>query len=213
MSELYGKLAESVIAGNMEEARRLTQQALDGGAAATEILEKGLLPGMDVVGQRFKAAEMFIPEVLLSARTMHAAMEILRPLLSEADAAGAGTVVIGTVEGDLHDIGKNLVAMMLEGAGFKVVDLGTDVKPAEFVGAVKEHKADILGMSALLTTTMPKMEETVKALVEAGIRDQVKVMAGGAPVTQDFVDKIGGDAYGANAASAVDKAKALVGKS
>ncbi len=165
---------------------------------------------MDVVGQRFKACEMFIPEVIRSANTMHTAMDIIRPLLSESDAAGLGRVVIGTVEGDLHDIGKNLVAMMLEGAGFKVVNLGTDIKPQGFVEAAKEHKANILGMSALLTTTMPKMRETINALQEAGIRNQIKVMAGGAPVTQDFVDEIGADAYGANAAAAVEKAKAFV---
>ncbi len=212
MSELYGKMSEVLIAGNIEEIKKLTQQALDEGNKADEILEKGLLPGMDVVGQRFKACEMFIPEVLRSAKTMHAAMDILRPLLSESHAAGAGAVVIGTVEGDLHDIGKNLVAMMLEGAGFKVVDLGTDVKPQNFVDAAKEHKPRILGMSALLTTTMPKMGETVSALKEAGIRDQIKVMAGGAPVTQDFVDEIGADAYGSNATAAVEKAKAFAGK-
>jgi corrinoid protein of di/trimethylamine methyltransferase len=185
---------------------------LDSGSEATEILNKGLLPGMDIVGQRFKAAEMFIPEVLRSAKTMHASMEILRPLLSETEAAGSGTVVIGTMEGDLHDIGKNLVGMMLEGAGFTIVDLGTSVEPQKFVDAVKEHKPKIVGMSALLTTTMPKMGETVNALKEAGVRDQIKVMAGGAPVTQDFVDEIGADAYGSNATAAVEKAKAFVGK-
>ena len=212
MSEVYGKMSETLIAGDIEEIKKLTQQALDSGSAAGEILNKGLLPGMDIVGQRFKACEMFIPEVLRSAKTMHASMEILRPLLSDSDAAGSGTVVIGTVEGDLHDIGKNLVAMMLEGAGFKIVDLGTDVKPQQFLDAAKEHKPKILGMSALLTTTMPKMGETVNALKEAGIRDQIKVMAGGAPVTQDFVDEIGADAYGSNATAAVEKAKSLVGK-
>jgi corrinoid protein of di/trimethylamine methyltransferase len=212
MSEVYGKMSETLISGNIEEIKKLTQQALDGGVEAKEILEKGLLPGMDIVGQRFKACEMFIPEVLRSAKTMHGAMEILRPLLSEKDAAGAGSVVIGTVEGDLHDIGKNLVAMMLEGAGFRVVDLGTDVKPQSFVDATKEHKPRILGMSALLTTTMPKMGETVNALKEAGIRDQIKVMAGGAPVTQDFVEEIGADAYGSNATAAVERAKTLVGR-
>jgi corrinoid protein of di/trimethylamine methyltransferase len=212
MSEVYAKMSEVLINGNIEEIRKLTQQALDEGVQAEEILEKGLLPGMDIVGQRFKACEMFIPEVLRSAKTMHGAMDILRPFLSESEAAGVGTVVIGTVEGDLHDIGKNLVAMMLEGAGFRVVDLGTDVKPEGFVDAAKEHKPRILGMSALLTTTMPKMGETVNALKEAGIRDQIKVMAGGAPVTQDFVDEIGADAYGSNATAAVEKAKTLVGK-
>jgi corrinoid protein of di/trimethylamine methyltransferase len=212
MSELYGKMSEVLISGGIEEIKQLTQQALDGGAEAKAVLEGGLLPGMDIVGQRFKACEMFIPEVLRSAKTMQASMEILRPLLSDADAAGAGMVIVGTVEGDLHDIGKNLVGMMLEGAGFRVVDLGTDVKPQDFVEAAKEHKPNIVGMSALLTTTMPKMGETVNALKEAGIRDQIKVMAGGAPVTQDFVDEIGADAYGSNATAAVEKAKSLVGK-
>ena len=207
MSELYGRMSGELVSGNIEEIKKLTQQALDEGTPAQEILEKGLLPGMDIVGQRFKAAEMFIPEVLRSAKAMHAAMEILRPLLSESEAAAAGTVVIGTVEGDLHDIGKNLVAMMLEGVGFKVVDLGSNVKPQAFVEAAKEHKPNIIGMSALLTTTMPKMGETIHALKEAGIRDQIKVMAGGAPVTQEFVDEIGADTYGANAAAAVEKAR------
>ena len=210
MSELYEKMAQELIKGNEADVKKLTQDALDGGATARDVLDNGLLAGMDVVGKRFKAGDMFIPEVLLCARTMHAAMDILKPLLSEADAAGSGKVIIGTVEGDLHDIGKNLVGMMLEGAGFKVVDLGVNIKPQEFVDAVKEHQPDIVGMSALLTTTMPKMEQTIAALKEAGIRDQVKIMAGGAPVTQDFIDKIGADAYGANAASASENAKALV---
>jgi 5-methyltetrahydrofolate--homocysteine methyltransferase len=210
MEELFEKMAEVLIAGKQDEVKSLTQEALDKGAAARDILDKGLLAGMDVVGQRFKAGDMFIPEVLLCARCMHGAMDILRPLLSEADAAGVGTYLIGTVEGDLHDIGKNLVSMMLQGAGFQVIDLGTNITAQQFVDAVKEHQPNILGMSALLTTTMPRMEETIQALKEAGIRDQVKIMAGGAPVTQDFVDKIGGDAYGANAASATEKAKELV---
>ena len=212
MSELFEKISEILIAGNIEEIKKVTQEALDWEVQAQEILQKGLLPGMDIVGQRFKACEMFIPEVIRSGNTMHAAMDIIRPLLSENDVADIGTVVIGTVQGDLHDIGKNLVAMMLEGAGFKVVNLGTDVNPQAFVEAVKEHKAHILGMSALLTTTMPKMKETVTALQELGIRNHVKVMAGGAPVTQDFVDEIGADAYGSNAAAAVEKAKAFVEK-
>ena len=154
--------------------------------------------------------EMFIPEVLRSAKSMHGAMGILRPLLSESEAAGSGTVIIGTVEGDLHDIGKNLVAMMLEGAGFKVMDLGTNVKPQTFVDAAKAHNPAILAMSALLTTTMPKMKETIDALREASIRDKVKIMVGGAPVTEDFAKKIGADGYGPNAAVAAEKAKALL---
>ena len=210
MSDLLEKMAEELIKGNEADVKSLAQKALDEGVSARDILDNGLLAGMDVVGKRFKGGDMFIPEVLLCARTMHGAMDILKPLLSEADAAGSGKVVIGTVEGDLHDIGKNLVGMMLEGAGFKVIDLGVNIKPQEFVDAVKEHSPDIVGMSALLTTTMPKMEETITALKEAGIRDQVKIMAGGAPVTQDFIDKIGADAYGANAASASENAKALV---
>lgn len=212
MEELLEKIAKELITGNETEVKRLAQEALDKGANAREIIDNGLLAGMDVVGKRFKAGDMFIPEVLKCARCMHGAMDILKPLLAEGDMAGAGTVVIGTVEGDLHDIGKNLVAMMLQGAGFKVIDLGANIKPQDFVEAVKEHNPDIVGMSALLTTTMPKMEETIKALTEAGIRDQIKIMAGGAPVTKDFVNKIGGDAYGANAASASEKAKALVAR-
>jgi 5-methyltetrahydrofolate--homocysteine methyltransferase len=210
MQELFEKMANALIAGKQDEVLKFTQEALDIKAVPREILDKGLLAGMDVVGKRFKAGDMFIPEVLLCARCMHAAMDILRPFLSEGDAAGVGTYVIGTVEGDLHDIGKNLVSMMLQGAGFKVIDLGTNITAQRFVDAVKEHRPNIVGMSALLTTTMPKMQETIQALKEAGIREQVKIMAGGAPVTQDFVEKIGADAYGANAASAVDKAKELV---
>jgi len=210
MDALLEKIAERLIIGKIDEVKELSQQALDQGTSPRDIIDKGLLAGMDVVGKRFKAGDMFIPEVLLCARCMHGAMDILKPLLSEADAAGVGIYVIGTVEGDLHDIGKNLVSMMLQGAGFEVIDLGTNIKPQQFVDAVREHKPTILGLSALLTTTMPKMEETINALKEAGIRDQVKIMAGGAPVTQAFVDEIGADAYGANAASATEKAKELM---
>jgi 5-methyltetrahydrofolate--homocysteine methyltransferase len=210
MEALFEKIAERLIVGKIDEVKELSQQALDQGASPREIIDKGLLAGMDVVGKRFKAGDMFIPEVLLCARCMHGAMDILKPLLSEADSAGVGIYVIGTVEGDLHDIGKNLVSMMLQGAGFEVIDLGTNIKPQQFVDAVREHKPNILGLSALLTTTMPKMKETINALKEAGIRDQVKIMAGGAPVTQAFVDEIGADAYGANAASATEKAKELM---
>lgn len=210
MSEIFGKISEAVIAANAETVNKLVEDALGEGAGAKVILDSGLIPGMDIVGQRMKTGEMFIPEVLRSAKVMQAAMDLLRPHLSEKESMGLGTFVIGTVEGDLHDIGKNLVSMMLQGAGFTVVDLGTSVKPQAFVDAVKEHNAIIVGMSALLTTTMPKMDETVKALKEAGIRDQVKIMTGGAPVTQKFVDEIGADAYGANAGAATEKAKALV---
>jgi 5-methyltetrahydrofolate--homocysteine methyltransferase len=211
MSELLGKISESLMAGNIEKVVSLTQEALDSGASPKDILDQGLLAGMDVVGQRFKAEEMFIPEVLRCAKCMHGAMEILRPLLAETGAESIGTFVVGTVKGDLHDIGKNLVGMMFEGAGFNVVDVGIDKEPQAFVDAVQEHKAKLIGLSALLTTTMPKMGETINALKEAGIRDQVKIMVGGAPVTEDFAKDIGADGYASNAASAVDKGKELLG--
>ena len=211
MSELLAKMAESLIAGKVDEVTDLTNQALDANVSSKDILEKGLLAGMEVVGKRFKANDMFIPEVLRCAKCMHGAMEILRPLLAETGVETAGTFVIGTVKGDLHDIGKNLVGMMFEGAGFQVVDLGIDLEPAAFVEAIKEHKASLFGMSALLTTTMPKMSETINAINEAGIRDQVKIMIGGAPVTAEFAKEIGADAYASNAASAVDKGKELLG--
>jgi 5-methyltetrahydrofolate--homocysteine methyltransferase len=212
MSELLGKMAESLIAGNIDEVVKLTKEALDDGASPADILDQGLLAGMDVVGQRFKAEEMFIPEVLRCAKCMHGAMEILRPLLAETGAESIGTLIVGTVKGDLHDIGKNLVGMMFEGAGFNVVDLGIDNEPQVFVDAIKEHKARLVGMSALLTTTMPKMGETINAIKEAGIRDQVKILVGGAPITSSFAEEIGADGYASNAASAVEKGKELIGK-
>ena len=211
MSEVLAKMAESLIAGKVDEVTDLTKQALDANVSSKDILEKGLLSGMEVVGKRFKANDMFIPEVLRCAKCMHGAMEILRPLLAETGVETAGTFVIGTVKGDLHDIGKNLVGMMFEGAGFQVVDLGIDLEPAAFVDAIKNHKASLFGMSALLTTTMPKMAETINAINEAGIRDQIKIMIGGAPVTAEFAKEIGADAYASNAASAVDKGKELLG--
>ena len=210
MSDFYASMAESVISGNIAEVKKLTEQALNRGDKAQTILEKGLLPGMDFVGQRFKAGEMFIPEVLLSAKTMDSAMEILRPLLSESGTHSGGTVIIGTVEGDIHNIGKNLVAMLLEGAGFKVIDLGIDVPSERFVDAVKTRQPHIVGLSALLTTTMPKMKEVIESLVEAGLRDSVKVMVGGAPVTEKFAKDIGADGYAPNGGEAVARAKGLL---
>jgi 5-methyltetrahydrofolate--homocysteine methyltransferase len=211
MSELLGKMAESLIAGKIDEVVNLTKEALDAGTAPADILDQGLLAGMDVVGKRFKAEEMFIPEVLRCAKCMHGAMEILRPLLAETGAESIGTLIIGTVKGDLHDIGKNLVGMMFEGAGFNVVDLGIDKEPQVFVDAIKEHDAKLIGMSALLTTTMPKMGETINAIKEAGVRDQVKILVGGAPITAAFAEEIGADGYASNAASAVEKGKELIG--
>ncbi len=212
MSELLGKMAESLIAGNIDAVVDMTKEALDAGTAPADILDQGLLAGMDVVGQRFKAEEMFIPEVLRCAKCMHGAMKILRPLLAETGADSIGTLIIGTVKGDLHDIGKNLVGMMFEGAGFNVVDLGIDKEPQVFVDAIKEHDAKLIGMSALLTTTMPKMGETINAIKEAGVRDQVKILIGGAPITAAFAEEIGADGYASNAASAVEKGKELIGR-
>ena len=178
------------------------QQALEEGVAAQTILTEGLLPGMDRVGVKFKANEIFVPEVLVAARAMNAGAEILKPLLAEEGAKSAGKMVLGTVKGDLHDIGKNLVKMMVEGKGIEVIDLGVDVSPEAFVQAAIDNEADIIGCSALLTTTMPVMGEVVKAAEAAGIRDKVKIMVGGAPVTQDFCESIGADYFTADAASA-----------
>jgi 5-methyltetrahydrofolate--homocysteine methyltransferase len=186
----------------------LTKAALDEGTAAKQVLDEGLIAGMDVVGARFKKNEVYIPEVLIAARAMKMSMEILEPELVKAGVEPVGTLLIGTVQGDLHDIGKNLVAMMLKGAGFEVIDLGVDVGPEKFVEQVKNSNAQLIGMSALLTTTMPGMEKTIKALKDAGV--SAKIMIGGAPVTQDFANKIGADGFAPDAASAVDVAKRLV---
>jgi len=201
-------LADAVIRGDQKEAVEITKTALDEGVAPKSVLDKGLIAGMDVVGARFKKSEIYIPEVLIAARAMKMAMEILEPELVKAGVEPVGTLLIGTVQGDLHDIGKNLVAMMLKGAGFEVIDLGVDVGPEKFVEQVKTSKAQLVGMSALLTTTMPGMERTIKALKAAGV--PAKVMIGGAPVTQDYADKIGADGFAPDAASAVDMAKSLV---
>lgn len=211
MSTIYGKMAEAIIDGNADEVKALTEKALEENLAVADIMSQGLLAGMDVVGQRFKVGDMFIPEVLASADAMKKAMEILRPLLSEGEAQASGKFLIATVKGDLHDIGKNLVAMMFEGAGFEVIDLGIDIAVDDIVEAVKNQRPNLVGFSALLTTTMPRMAETINALKEAGIRDQVKVLVGGAPVTRKFAEEIGADGYASNAASAVDKGKELIG--
>jgi len=210
MSEKLGKIADSLLNGNVEEVSKVTQELLDEGTDPEEILQSGLFAGMEVVSKKFKDCEMFIPEVLRSAKAMQGAMEKLRPKLSEASSSQAGTVVTATVQGDLHDIGKNLAGMMMEGSGFNVIDMGIDQKTEDIVNAVKEHKPQILGLSALLTTTMPKMGEVVNALKEAGIRDQVKIMIGGAPVTDDFADEIGADAYAPNASIGTEKALELI---
>jgi 5-methyltetrahydrofolate--homocysteine methyltransferase len=201
---------EAVMEGDAPEAAIQVQAALDAGLAPGEILNKGCIAAMGEVGRLFEEGEMFVPEMLIAARAMQAGMNILKPFLAEGEVVSAGKIVVGTVSGDLHDIGKNLVGMMMEGAGFEVVDLGTDVKPTAFVDAVREHKPNLIGMSALLTTTMPSMTATIEALTEAGLRDQVKVLVGGAPVTQNFADSIGADGYAPDASSASRKAKALL---
>ncbi|GAB4446982.1 MAG: corrinoid protein [Anaerolineae bacterium] len=211
MSDVLASLSKLVIEGKKDDIAAVTQRALDAGHDPQEILNKGLMPGMDYVGVEFRAGNMFVPEVLRSARAMQASMDIIKPLLVETGAGMVGKILIGTVKGDLHDIGKNLVAMMCEGAGFEMKDLGKDVGPDDFVRGVKEFEPDVVGMSALLTTTMRSMEMTIKGLQEAGLRDKVKIMIGGAPVTQEFADKIGADGYASNAASAVDMAKKFVG--
>jgi 5-methyltetrahydrofolate--homocysteine methyltransferase len=210
MSEILSKLSTAIIEGNLDSMANLTQNALAEGLNAKQILDQALMPGMDHVGVEFKAGNMFVPEVLRSARAMQASMEIIKPLLAEAGSKMTGKILLGTVKGDLHDIGKNLVAMMCEGAGFEVKDLGKDIAPEAFVKAVKEFEPDVLAMSALLTTTMRAMEHTIKALEEAGVRDRVKIMIGGAPVTQAFCNQIGADGYASNAASAADLAKKFV---
>ncbi len=206
------ELSQALINGNASKTKELAQKAIDEGMAAGQVLSEGLIVGMNEVGRRFKNNEFYVPEVLIAARAMHAGMGVLKPLLSEAEAASAGTVLIGTVKGDLHDIGKNLVSMMLEGAGFNVVDMGVDVSPEKFLEAVRDKKPQVVGLSALLTTTMPAMKTTIEALKEAGVRDSVKVMIGGAPVTQRYADEIGADGYAPDAASAVDVARRLAGR-
>jgi 5-methyltetrahydrofolate--homocysteine methyltransferase len=201
-------LADAVIRGDQSTAVEITKAALEEGMAAKSVLDDGLIAGMDVIGARFKKNEVYIPEVLIAARAMKMAMEHLEPELVKAGVEPVGKFLIGTVQGDLHDIGKNLVAMMLKGAGFEVIDLGVDVDPEKFVERVKAANVNVVGMSALLTTTMPGMEKTLKAIRDAGI--PAKVIIGGAPVTQDYADRIGADGYAADAASAVDVAKSLV---
>jgi len=201
-------LAEALIKGDRDTVSKLTQQAVQDGVAAKDILEKGLIAGMDVVGKRFKANEVYVPEVLIAARAMKAGMAVLEPELAAAGIEPIATVVLGTVKGDLHDIGKNLVGMMLTGGGLKVIDVGTDVTAEKFVEAVKSEGAEVCALSALLTTTMPQMTNVIKAIKEAGV--EVKTIIGGAPVTQSFADEIGADGYAADAASAVDLAKQLI---
>ena len=206
------KIAENVVEGDADKTEELTKAAIDAGIAAGEILNKGLIVGMQVVGEQFKKGERFLPEVLMSGEAMKAAMNLLRPLLTQQEGVSGytGKAALGTVQGDVHDIGKHIVVMMLEGNGWEVTDLGVDISPEEFCTAVKENDFNILGLSALLTGTMSSQERTIEALKAAGLRDKVKVAIGGAPVTQRYADQIGADAYAADATEAVEKFRLLI---
>lgn len=206
----YSDIREALERGNAPRVKALAEHALEEGRSATEILNEGLIAAMSVVGVKFKNNEIYVPEVMVAARAMTAGLNVIRPILVKTGAPSEGKVVIGTVKGDLHDIGKNLVKMMFEGAGFEVVDLGVDVTASSFVDAVRNENPDILGLSALLTTTMPAMKATIDALEEAGIRDQVKVIIGGAPVTDHYAREIRADGYAADASSAVDLGRKLI---
>jgi len=203
-------IARNLIDGRAPVVRQLVTEAINEGVSPGRVLNEALIVGMTEVGRRFKANEFYVPEVLLAARAMHAAMDILKPLLAASKVEPRGVVVLGTVKGDLHDIGKNLVGMMMEGSGFRVIDLGVDCPPERFVAAAKEHNPHIVAMSALLTTTMVNMKSTIQAFVEAGVRKNVKIMVGGAPLTQRYADEIGADGYAPDAASAAERAIMLV---
>lgn len=207
----FESLAQAVINGQEPMVKDMVKMLVDGGNNPLEIINEGLIAGMNVVGARFKAGDMFVPEVLMSAKAMAAGVEIVKPLIAEGDQQAKGVVVLGTVKGDLHDIGKNLVAMMMESGGLEVINLGIDIAPEKFAEAVKEHNPQIVAMSALLTTTMPAMKETIEYLEQEGLRDKVKVIVGGAPITKDFADSIGADGFAPDAASATDLCKELIG--
>jgi 5-methyltetrahydrofolate--homocysteine methyltransferase len=208
----FAELVNSVVEGDVSRAAELTRKALDTQISAKEVLDNGLLPAMDRIGNSFEGGEIFLPELLMAGDAMKASIELLRPELAKKGASYAGRYAIGTVQGDLHDIGKNIVILMLEGNGWDVVDLGTDVSPEQFCDVIKKSDFDILGLSALLTFTMPMMAETINNLKEAGLRNKVKVMIGGAPVTPSFADQIGADAYARDAVEAVALAKSLLNK-
>jgi methylmalonyl-CoA mutase cobalamin-binding domain/chain len=208
--ELLGELYDQTLIGNGPAVLDLTNQGLGMGLGPETLLYEALIPSLEEVGARFERGDFFVPEMLIAGKAMAGALEILRPLLAETGAATIGKIVMGTVKGDVHDIGKNLVNIMFEGAGFQVIDLGVQVAPEKFVEAIKEHKPDIVGFSAFLTTTMPMFKANINALAKSGLRDQVIVMVGGAPVTQEYADVVGADGYAADASAAVVKAKELL---
>jgi 5-methyltetrahydrofolate--homocysteine methyltransferase len=204
------RIAEALQTGDAAAVADLTRQAIDAGAEAREVLDEGLIAGMNVIGDRFRRHEIFLPDVLLAAKAMYAGLDLLKPMLEQAGTAGLGKVVIGTVQGDLHDIGKNLVGIMLRGAGFEVIDLGNDVSPERFVTAAREAGAQLIGMSALLTTTMPMMKAVVARLQEENLRGEIKTIVGGAPLSEAYAREIGADAYAYDAAHAVDQVRTLL---
>jgi 5-methyltetrahydrofolate--homocysteine methyltransferase len=210
MNPTLEPIYKAVLEGNKNASTENVQSALDAGIDAGVILQGALIPAMEEVGKLFEAGEYYVPEMLIAARAMQSGLALLKPLLVDSDVKPTGKVVIGTVKGDLHDIGKNLVAMMLEGAGFEINDLGTDVSPDKFIAAINEGGVDILAMSALLTTTMPMMETTIKSVAEAGLKDKVKIIIGGAPVTKEYASKVGADGYAPDASQAASLAKRLV---
>jgi len=205
------QLNDAILNGDFKTAKAITEQALAAGHEPMKLVQQCMMPAMDEVGRRFECSEYFVPELLLSARAMKSALELIRPLLAARGAEPVGRVALGTVQGDLHDIGKNLVASMLEGGGYEVIDLGVNVTPAQFIAAVREKKTNIVAMSALLTTTMLAMKTTIEALKQAGLRDQVKVIVGGAPITEKFAQEIGADGFSESAAGAVATAKKVTG--
>jgi 5-methyltetrahydrofolate--homocysteine methyltransferase len=211
MSRLYERISTAIIEGDADKTANLVQKGLDQELAAKDILDNAMVVGMGEVGVRFKAGDMFVPEVLMSADSMQAGLNVLRPHLIASGVKLIGKILMGTVKGDLHDIGKNLVNMMCEGAGFEIVDIGFNADPEKFVEGIKEHQPDVVGMSAMLTTTMRAMAQTIKAIEEAGLRDQVKIMVGGAPVDAAFAERIGADGDGSNAPAGSDLAKKFVG--
>jgi len=212
MNEIYEALKQKVVDGSQAETKELMQKLLDAGEPAKKIVDVALVPAMDIVGDKFQKNEFFIPELLVAARAMEGCMKILQPMLTAGDVQPTGVFLVGTVKGDLHDIGKNIVAAMMKGAGFDIIDAGVDVTSDKFIQAIIDKKPDVVGLSALLTTTMRSMKDTIEEMKKRGVRDSVKVIVGGAPLTQAYADEIGADAYGRDAADAVKKAKELIGK-
>jgi corrinoid protein of di/trimethylamine methyltransferase len=210
MTDILETLREMVVSGKFNDIEEEVQRAVDGGTDLNLLINDALISAMDIVGKRFADGDIYVPEMLVSAKTMKQGLDIIKPLLASGEAEHRGTVVMGTVKGDLHDIGKNLVIMMMEGAGFRIIDLGVDVKIEDLIDTVRKEEADVLGLSALLTTTMPEMQKVIVALDEAGLRNQLKVIVGGAPIDQRFADEIGADGFGADAVEAVQLAREIV---